>query len=163
MFWLVSASCLRCSKSLINQTFTNSHVNWAMWPYYNSWHLCQWVRTSIKQGMKCICIQFNVHVHTSVLYFVQQHLFFVIPFKKSKSCIFGSITKAAVVLFSVSNVTPTVLTQKVQVYRNTVLYIMGNFLRWLQEINHKSQNELSLLPSMLQYFILILIRVLINP
>jgi len=34
--------------------------------------------------------------------------FFVIPYKKSESCIFGSITKAAMVLFSVSNVAPNV-------------------------------------------------------
>jgi hypothetical protein len=46
------------------------------------------------------------------------------------------------VLFSVSNIAPTVLTQRVQVYRNSVLYIVGDFYRWLQEIDHKSQNEL---------------------
>jgi len=52
------------------------------------------VRTSIKQDMKCICIQFNFHVHTSVLYFVQEQ-FFYYSFKESGSCVLITVQQDA--------------------------------------------------------------------
>jgi hypothetical protein len=60
------------------------------------------------------------------------------------------------VLFSVSNVAPTVITQRVQVYRNTVLYIVGNFIDDCRKLIIKVKMNWSLLPSVLQFFILIL-------
>jgi hypothetical protein len=57
-----------------------------------------------------------------VYYILFSNIYFsIIPLKKSESYISVSIIKAAMVLFSVSGVAPTVLTQRVQVYRNPVL------------------------------------------
>jgi len=59
------------------------------------------------------------------------NIYFLSFLLKNQKVVFlgPSITKAAMVLFSVSNVAFTVLTQRVQVYKNTVLYIVGNFHR----------------------------------
>lgn len=136
---------------------THISVNWAMWPSYNSWHLCQWVRTSINRAWSAYASNLNF-MYILMYCILFSNIYFLSFLLKNQKVVFlgPSITKAAMVLFSVSNVAFTVLTQRVQVYKNTVLYIVGNFHRWLQEINHKSQNVLIFCAFVLQFCILIL-------